>query len=166
MSMSLSKRALAELFGTFWLVFGGIGTAVIAAKFSGGTGLGNIGVGFLGVAFAFGLTVVTMAYAIGPISGAHLNPAVSFGLWVGQRFPARDLVAYVIAQVIGAIAGAAVLYAIATGTSGFSLSAGFGAELAQCPAPDEQGRRTMMLRHSQPSSDRNFAGNHARKHVN
>jgi aquaporin Z len=124
--MSLSKRMLAELFGTFWLVFGGVGTAVLAAKFSGGVGLGNIGVGFVGVALAFGLTVVTMAYAIGPISGAHLNPAVSVGLWAGRRFPTRDLIGYIVAQVLGAIAGAAVLYAIATGASGFSLSTGFG----------------------------------------
>jgi len=123
---SLGKRAAAELFGTFWLVFGGVGSAVIAAKFLGGPVLGNIGIGFLGVALAFGLTVVTMAYAIGPISGAHLNPAVSIGLWAGGRFPARDLWAYIVAQLVGAIAGAAVLYAIASGTAGFTLSAGFG----------------------------------------
>jgi aquaporin Z len=124
--MSLSKRALAELIGTFWLVLGGVGSAVLAAKFSGGPALGNIGIGFLGVALAFGLTVVTMAYAFGPISGAHVNPAVSFGLWAGRRFPTLDLVAYVVAQVVGAIAAAAVLYAIASGAKGFSLSAGFG----------------------------------------
>ena len=123
---SLGRRAAAEFFGTFWLVFGGVGSAVIAAKFLGGPVLGNIGIGFLGVALAFGLTVVTMAYAIGPISGAHLNPAVSIGLWAGGRFPARDLWAYIVAQLVGAIAGAAVLYAIATGTAGFTLSAGFG----------------------------------------
>jgi aquaporin Z len=124
--MPLSKRALAEFFGTFWLVFGGVGTAVLAAKFPGGPELGNIGVGFVGVALAFGLTVVTMAYAIGPISGAHLNPAVSLGLWAGKRFPGKELLAYIVAQVLGAIAGAAVLYAIASGAAGFSLSGGFG----------------------------------------
>lgn len=118
----LIQRACAEFFGTFWLVFGGVGSAVIAAGFPH-----NLGIGFLGVAFAFGLTVVTMAYAIGPISGAHLNPAISIGLWAGGRFPARDLPAYIVAQIAGAVAGAAVLYAIASGTSGFSLSAGFGA---------------------------------------
>jgi aquaporin Z len=123
---SLSRRAAAEFFGTFWLVFGGVGSAVIAAKFLGGPALGNIGIGFLGVAFAFGLTVVTMAYAIGPISGAHLNPAISIGLWAGGRFPARELWAYILAQVAGGIAGAAVLYAIASGTAGFSLASGFG----------------------------------------
>jgi aquaporin Z len=122
----MGKRAAAEFFGTFWLVFGGVGSAVIAAKFLGSPELGNVGIGFLGVAFAFGLTVVTMAYAIGPVSGAHLNPAVSIGLWAGGRFPARELLGYIVAQVAGAIAGAAVLYAIASGTAGFSLSDGFG----------------------------------------
>jgi aquaporin Z len=117
----LFQRMFAEFFGTFWLVFGGIGSAVIAAGFPN-----NLGIGFLGVAFAFGLTVVTMAYAVGPISGAHLNPAVSIGLWIGGRFPARDLLGYIVAQVAGAIAGAGVLYAIASGTSSFKLSDGFG----------------------------------------
>lgn len=124
--MSLGRRAAAEFFGTFWLVFGGVGSAVLAAKFLGSPELGNIGIGFLGVSLAFGLTVVTMAYAIGPISGAHLNPAVSLGLWAGGRFPGRDLWAYILAQVVGAIAAAAVLYAIASGASGFSLADGFG----------------------------------------
>jgi len=124
--MSLGKRAAAEFFGTFWLVFGGVGSAVIAAKFLGSPELGNVGIGFLGVAFAFGLTVVTMAYAIGPISGAHLNPAVSIGLWAGGRFPARELLGYIAAQVAGAIAAAAVLYAIASGAAGFTLADGFG----------------------------------------
>jgi aquaporin Z len=119
--MSLSKRAGAEFLGTFWLVFGGVGSAVLAASFPG------LGIGFLGVAFAFGLTVLTMAYAIGPISGAHLNPAVSVGLWAGRRFPARDLVTYIVAQAAGAIAGAAVLYVIAKGKPGFTLADGFGA---------------------------------------
>jgi aquaporin Z len=124
--MSLSRRAAAEFFGTFWLVFGGVGSAVIASKFLGSPELGNIGIGFLGVAFAFGLTLVTMAYAIGPISGAHLNPAVSIGLWAGGRFPARDLWAYVLAQVVGAVAAAGVLYAIASGAAGFTTADGFG----------------------------------------
>ena len=117
--MSLSKRAAAEFIGTFWLVFGGCGSAVIAAAFP------NVGIGLLGVAFAFGLTVLTMAYAIGHISGCHLNPAVSVGLVVGKRFPASDLLPYVIAQVAGGIVAAAVLYVIASGKPGFDLAAGF-----------------------------------------
>jgi aquaporin Z len=117
--MSLSKRAFAEFFGTFWLVFGGCGSAVLAAAFPG------LGIGFAGVALAFGLTVLTMAYAIGHISGCHLNPAVSVGLVVGRRFPASELPAYVIAQVAGAIAGAGILYLIASGKDGFDLSGGF-----------------------------------------
>jgi aquaporin Z len=119
--MSLSKRATAEFLGTFWLVFGGCGTAVLAAAFP------NVGVGLLGVALAFGLTVMTMAYAIGHISGCHLNPAVSVGLVVARRFPASDLLPYIGAQVAGGIMGAAVLYAIASGKAGFDLSAGFAA---------------------------------------
>ena len=122
--MSLGKRATAEFFGTFWLVFGGCGSAVLAAAFPK-EGVGNLGIGFVGVALAFGLTVMTMAFAIGHISGCHLNPAVSVGLYVGKRFPASDLPAYILAQVIGAIAGAGVLYLIASGKAGFSLSAGF-----------------------------------------
>lgn len=117
--MSLSKRAVAELIGTFWLVFGGCGSAVLAAGFP------NLGIGFLGVAFAFGLTVLTMAYAIGHVSGCHLNPAVSLGLVVGRRFPASDLLAYVVAQVAGAILAAGVLYVIASGKAGFDLAGGF-----------------------------------------
>ena len=117
--MPLSKRAAAEFIGTFWLVFGGCGSAVIAAAFP------NVGIGLLGVAFAFGLTVLTMAYAIGHISGCHLNPAVSVGLVVGKRFPASDLLPYVIAQVAGGIVAAAVLYVIASGKPGFDLAAGF-----------------------------------------
>jgi aquaporin Z len=113
--MSLTKRASAEFVGTFWLVFGGCGSAVLAAAFP------NLGIGFLGVALAFGLTVLTMAYAIGHVSGCHLNPAVSVGLVIGKRFPASDLWAYVLAQVAGAIAGAAVLYVIASGKAGFNL---------------------------------------------
>jgi aquaporin Z len=116
--MSLSNRALAEFIGTFWLVLGGCGAAVLAAGFP------HLGIGFLGVAFAFGLTVLTMAFAIGHISGCHLNPAVSFGLMVGGRFKAADLPAYVIAQLLGACVAAAVLYLIASGKAGFDLGAG------------------------------------------
>jgi MIP family channel proteins len=117
--MSLTKKAIAEFFGTFWLVFGGCGSAVLAAAFP------NLGIGFVGVALAFGLTVLTMAYAIGHVSGCHLNPAVSFGLLAGKRFAAGDLFAYLIAQVLGGLAGAGVLYLIARGKEGFDLSAGF-----------------------------------------
>jgi aquaporin Z len=117
--MPLGKRATAEFIGTFWLVFGGCGAAVLDAAFP------NLGIGFLGVAFAFGLTVLTMVFAIGHISGGHLNPAVSVGLVVGKRFPVSDLLAYVIAQVAGAIAASAVLYVIASGKAGFDVSAGF-----------------------------------------
>jgi aquaporin Z len=117
--MPLGRRATAEFIGTFWLVFGGCGSAVLAAGFPG------FGIGFLGVALAFGLTVLTMAFAIGHISGCHLNPAVSVGLVVGKRFPAKDLPAYVVAQVAGAIAAAGVLYVIASGKAGFDLAAGF-----------------------------------------
>jgi aquaporin Z len=117
--MSIGKRATAEFIGTFWLVFGGCGSAVLAAAFP------KVGIGLLGVAFAFGLTVLTMAYAIGHISGCHLNPAVSIGLCAGKRFPASDLVPYIIAQVVGAIAAGAVLYIIASGQQGFSLAGGF-----------------------------------------
>ena len=117
--MSLSKRAVAEFLGTFWLVFGGCGSAVLAAAFP------QLGIGFLGVALAFGLTVLTMAFAIGHISGCHLNPAVSVGLWAGKRFPASELIPYIIAQVLGAIAAAGVLFVIASGKEGFSTAAGF-----------------------------------------
>src|SRR5271154_6454434 len=117
--MTLGKRAAAEFFGTFWLVFGGCGAAVLDAAFPG------LGIGFLGVALAFGLTVLTMAFAIGHISGCHLNPAVSIGLIVGKRFKLSDLPAYVLAQVAGAVAGAGVLYIIASGKAGFDLAAGF-----------------------------------------
>ena len=117
--MSLSKRAFAEFIGTFWLVFGGCGSAVLAAAFPG------VGIGLLGVALAFGLTVLTMAFAIGHISGCHLNPAVSVGLVTAKRFPLSDLPAYVVAQVAGGIAGAGVLYVIASGKAGFDLAGGF-----------------------------------------
>jgi aquaporin Z len=115
----MSKRALAEFFGTFWLVFGGCGAAVLAASFPA------VGIGFAGVALAFGLTVLTMAYAIGHISGCHLNPAVSLGLVFGKRFPASELLGYVIAQLLGAIAAAGVLYIIASGSAGFDVRNGF-----------------------------------------
>ncbi len=117
--VQLTKRATAEFFGTFWLVFGGCGSAVLAAAFPG------LGIGFAGVALAFGLTVLTMAYAIGHVSGCHLNPAVSVGLVAGKRFPASELLPYIVAQVLGAIAGAGVLYVIASGKAGFDLGGGF-----------------------------------------
>jgi aquaporin Z len=117
--MNMGKRCAAEFIGTFWLVFGGCGSAVLAAAFP------DVGIGLLGVAFAFGLTVLTMAYAIGHISGCHLNPAVSLGLVTGGRFSATEILPYVIAQVAGGIAGAGVLYVIASGKAGFSLSGGF-----------------------------------------
>jgi aquaporin Z len=117
--MSLSKRAIAEFLGTFWLVFGGCGAAVLDAAFP------QLGIGFLGVALAFGLTVLTMAFAIGHISGCHLNPAVSAGLVVGKRFPASEFLPYVVAQVLGGIAGAGTLYVIASGKQGFDLAGGF-----------------------------------------
>ncbi|WP_447890123.1 aquaporin Z [Pseudomonas hormoni] len=115
--MSLFKRSVTELLGTFWLVLGGCGSAVLAAS-------SPLGIGVLGVAIAFGLTVLTMAFAIGHISGCHLNPAVSVGLFVGGRFPARELPAYIVAQVIGGIIAAALIYYIANGKEGFDLSAG------------------------------------------
>ena len=118
------KKYLAELIGTFWLVLGGCGSAVLAAGFP------DLGIGFVGVSLAFGLTVLTMAFAIGHISGCHLNPAVSFGLWAGGRFETKDLVPYIVAQVIGAIVAAGVLYLIASGKPGFEVggfaSNGFG----------------------------------------
>ncbi len=115
--MNLLKRSATELVGTFWLVLGGCGSAVLAAAFP------DVGIGLLGVALAFGLTVLTMAFAIGHISGCHLNPAVSFGLWVAGRFPAKELPAYIVAQVLGGIAAAALLYFIASGKPGFDLAA-------------------------------------------
>lgn len=117
--MPLSKKLGAEFFGTFWLVLGGCGSAVLAAAFP------DVGIGLLGVSLAFGLTVLTMAYAIGHISGCHLNPAVSFGLWIGGRFPKQELVPYIVAQVLGGAAGAGVLYLIASGQIGFDAAAGF-----------------------------------------
>ena len=117
--MTKAQVLSAEMLGTFWLVLGGCGAAVLAAAFP------QVGVGLLGVALAFGLTVLTMAYAIGHISGCHLNPAVTVGLWAGGRFPAVDVIPYILAQVIGALIGAAVLYLIASGKAGFDLAGGF-----------------------------------------
>ena len=119
--MPLVKRISAEFIGTLWLVLGGCGSAILAAAFP------SLGIGFAGVALAFGLTVLTMAYAIGHISGCHLNPAVSVGLWAGKRFPANELLPYIVAQVLGAIAGAAIIYVIASGKPGFSTAGGFAA---------------------------------------
>lgn len=119
--MSLTKRLTAEFLGTFWLVFGGCGSAVLAAAFP------NVGIGLLGVSLAFGLTVLTMAYAIGHVSGCHLNPAVTAGLCVAKRFPAAAVIPYMVAQVLGAIVGAGILYLIATGKAGFSLAGGLAA---------------------------------------
>ncbi len=116
--MSIGKRCAAEFFGTFWLVLGGCGSAVLAAAYP------QLGIGFTGVALAFGLTVLTMVYAVGPISGGHFNPAVSIGLATGGRFAWRDLIPYILVQVFGAIVAAGVLYLIATGKPGFSASAG------------------------------------------
>ena len=120
--MSMANRLAAEFLGTAWLVFGGCGSAVLAATFP------NVGIGLVGVSFAFGLTVLTMAYAVGHISGCHLNPAVSIGAWAGNRFPATDLVPYIVAQVVGAVVGAWVLYVIASGKEGFDVvQSGFAA---------------------------------------
>jgi aquaporin Z len=116
--MELSKRLTAEFIGTLWLVLGGCGSAVLAAAFP------SLGIGFVGVSLAFGLTVLTMAFAIGHVSGCHLNPAVSVGLWAGGRFPASDLVPYIIVQVLGGIAGAGIVYIIASGHPGFDLAGG------------------------------------------
>ncbi len=117
--MPLSKRLAAEAFGTFWLVFGGCGSAVLAAGFP------QLGIAFAGVSLAFGLTLLTMVYAIGPISGCHINPAVTIGLFAAKRFPAKEIVPYWAAQVVGGIVGAAILFAIASGKAGFDVHAGF-----------------------------------------
>jgi len=124
------KKLFAEFFGTFWLVFGGCGSAIYAA------GIPDLGIGFVGVALAFGLTVLTMAYAVGHISGGHFNPAVSVGLWIGGRFEAKDLIGYILAQVIGAIAAAGVLYLIMSGKSGFESIGGFAANGYNELSPD------------------------------
>ena len=123
------KKALAEFIGTMWLVLGGCGSAVLAA------GYPELGIGFTGVAIAFGLTVLTMAYAIGHISGCHLNPAVSIGLWIGGRFDGKELLPYIAAQILGGIAGASILYVIATGKAGFELG-GFAANGYGAHSPD------------------------------
>src|SRR5271154_5029117 len=117
--MTLKKRAFAEFFGTFWLVFGGCGAAVLAAGFPG------LGIHFVGVALAFGLTVLTMAFAVGHISGAHFNPAITVGLFVGKRFPIGEVIPYIVAQVVGAIVASGILYVIASGASTFSITGGF-----------------------------------------
>jgi len=117
--MTLTNKLVAEFLGTFWLVFGGCGSAVIAAAFP------KVGIGLLGVALAFGLTLLTMAFAIGHISGCHINPAVSVGLWAGKRFPASDVLPYIVAQVLGGIVAASVLYLIASGKPGFDVAGGF-----------------------------------------
>lgn len=119
--MPILRRAVSEAVGTFWLVLGGCGSAVLAAKFP------EVGIGLLGVALAFGLTVLTMAYAIGHISGCHLNPAVTLGLWAGRRIPGKDVLPYIVAQVLGATVAGGVLYLIASGQAGFSVSDGFAA---------------------------------------
>lgn len=131
--MNLNKKLAAEFIGTFWLVLGGCGSAVLAA------GYPELGIGFVGVSLAFGLTVLTMAYAIGHISGCHLNPAVSIGLSMGGRFPKAELLPYIVAQVIGGIAGAAVLYLIASGKVGFDATAGFASNGYGEHSPDGYG---------------------------
>src|SRR5580700_5123710 len=137
--MTLRKRAFAEFFGTFWLVFGGCGAAVIAAGFP------TLGIGFAGVALAFGLTVLTMVYGIGHISGCHLNPAISLGLVVGKRFPASDLIPYVIAQVLGAITAADVLFMIASGKAGFDVHAGFASNGYGAHSPGGYGMTSAII---------------------
>jgi aquaporin Z len=129
----------AEFIGTFWLVLGGCGSAVLAAGFP------KTGIGFVGVALAFGLTLLTMAYAIGHISGCHINPAVSFGLWAGGRFPASELIPYIVAQVVGGVVAAAVLYGIASGTAGFDLNGGFAANGYGAHSPGGYGLASAAL---------------------
>jgi len=133
------KKLFAEFFGTFWLVFGGCGSAIFAA------GIPDLGIGFVGVALAFGLTVLTMAYAVGHISGAHFNPAVSIGLWAGGKFEAKELPGYIIAQVIGAIAAAAVLYLIISGKSDFETVGGFAANGYGELSPDGYNMMSALL---------------------
>jgi aquaporin Z len=137
--MPLYKRCIAELVGTFWLVFGGCGAAVLAAAYPA------LGIGFAGVALAFGLTVLTMAFAIGHVSGCHLNPAVSVGLVVARRFPVSELPAYVIAQVVGAILASGALYEIASGKEGFSLAGGFASNGYGAHSPDHYSLAACFL---------------------
>lgn len=125
------RKLAAECFGTFWLVFGGCGSAVLAAAYPA------LGIGFAGVALAFGLTVLTMAYAVGHISGGHFNPAVTLGLWAGGRFPAREIIGYIVAQLIGGIIAAAVLWVIASGKNGFDAALGFAANGYGEHSPDQ-----------------------------
>ena len=144
--MPIRKKALAEFMGTFWLVFGGCGSAVLAAKFlTSDSSPINLGIGFVGVSFAFGLTVLTMAYTIGHISGCHLNPAVSIGLCVAKRFPASDLVPYILSQVLGGIAGAGVLYLVARGHAGFTVADGFAANGYAEHSPGGFGMKSAFL---------------------
>jgi len=133
------NRYGAEFFGTFWLVLGGCGSAVLAAAFP------EVGIGLLGVSLAFGLTVLTMAYAIGHISGCHLNPAVSIGLWAGGRFPTKDLAPYIIAQVLGGIVAGGVLYLIASGKPGFELAAGFASNGYGAHSPGGYGMEAALI---------------------
>jgi aquaporin Z len=135
----MGRKLVAEFIGTFWLVLGGCGSAVLAAAFPG------LGIGFVGVALAFGLTVLTMAFAIGHISGCHLNPAVSFGLWAGKRFKGSELFGYIVAQVLGGVIAALVLFFIASGKSGFDLSAGFAANGYGAHSPGEYGLGAAFL---------------------
>jgi len=133
------KKLFAEFFGTFWLVFGGCGSAIFAAGFP------DLGIGFVGVALAFGLTVLTMAYAVGHISGGHFNPAVSFGLWAGGKFEAKDLIGYIIAQLIGGVAAAAVLYLIVSGKSDFVDVGGFAANGYGDLSPDGYSMTSALI---------------------
>jgi aquaporin Z len=131
--MTITQRLAAEFVGTLWLVLGGCGSAVLAAAFP------SLGIGFVGVSLAFGLTVLTMAYALGHVSGAHFNPAVTIGLFTGGRFPARDILPYILAQVLGAIAGAGILYVIASGAPGFTLAGGFASNGYGAHSPGHYG---------------------------
>ena len=133
------KKLFAEFFGTFWLVFGGCGSAIFAA------GIPDLGIGFVGVALAFGLTVLTMAYAVGHISGGHFNPAVSIGLWAGGKFEAKDLIGYILAQVIGAIVAALTLWTIVSGKSGFETVGGFAANGYGELSPDEYSMMSALV---------------------
>ncbi|PWG05375.1 aquaporin Z [Polaribacter aquimarinus] len=133
------KKYFAELFGTFWLVFGGCGSAIFAAGFP------ELGIGFVGVSLAFGLTVLTMAYAVGHISGGHFNPAVSFGLWAGGKFSAKELIPYIISQLVGAILAAAALYLIVSGKSGFESIGGFAANGYGELSPDKYTMQSAFI---------------------